>query len=86
MLQAAAPTIGIVGAFVCIVMLASPLATVRDVLATKSTASMPFAMTVAGFLNACSWAAYGLVVVSANRSVGNTPPPLFLSLSPPIAH
>jgi solute carrier family 50 protein (sugar transporter) len=50
--QAAAAPIGILGATACMVMLASPLATVREVLTSRSTASMPFAMTVAGFFNA----------------------------------
>jgi len=60
--QAAAAPIGILGATACMVMLASPLATVREVLTSRSTASMPFAMTVAGFFNAMSWTAYGVVV------------------------
>lgn len=58
----AAHPIGLFGACSCVSMLASPLATIRQVVATKSTASLTFPRTLASFVFALSWFTYGLAV------------------------
>mmetsp|Transcript_31038 Transcript_31038/g.67804 ORF Transcript_31038/g.67804 Transcript_31038/m.67804 type:complete len:545 (-) Transcript_31038:334-1968(-) len=60
-MQAAYP-IGLFGACSCVSMLASPLATIRTVIRTRSTASLTFPRTLASFIFALSWFTYGLVV------------------------
>lgn len=60
----AATVIGLTGCTLAVILMASPLATMRTVIASRNTSSMPFATSVAGFLNASSWAAYGLLVAN----------------------
>jgi len=59
---AAAPAIGLVGAASCVVLLASPLSTVKTVFETKSTSSMVFSICFASFWNSLSWVAYGAIL------------------------
>lgn len=59
---AVADGLGFVATIVCVVMFASPLSTLRTVLATKSSESMNLPMVTAGSLCAGSWLAYGLLV------------------------
>lgn len=40
----------------------SPLATIRRVVATKSSASMPFTMSVMNFFNSVCWIVYGVLI------------------------
>lgn len=61
--RAAAPAIGAFGAIFCFVLMASPLATVRTVIKTKSTASMPFPMVVGTFMDSLSWCLLGMIVL-----------------------
>jgi len=53
-------TLGLVGCFLAILTCASPLATIKNVLETKTTASMPFETSLVTLFNALSWASYGL--------------------------
>eukprot|EP00644_Phytophthora_capsici_P006555 jgi/Phyca11/48230/gw1.36.327.1 len=41
----------------------SPLATIRRVLRTKSTASMPFTLCLANFFNSVCWVVYAVIIV-----------------------
>jgi len=54
--------IGYLGCTLAIVLMSSPLAALGTVLRTKSTASMPFAQSIATFMNALSWSGYGLLI------------------------
>jgi len=54
--------IGYLGCSLAILLMASPLAALGTVLKTGSTASMPFAQSLATFMNAASWTGYGLLI------------------------
>ncbi|RLN56591.1 hypothetical protein BBJ28_00015510 [Nothophytophthora sp. Chile5] len=54
-------TLGYVGATINICMYASPLATVKGVLETKSSASLPINLCAMIFLNCCMWVATSIV-------------------------
>lgn len=54
--------VGYVAMGVCAVMFGSPLATVREVIATKNTELMPFPLIIAGFVNCLLWLLYGLIL------------------------
>ena len=60
--RAAARLLGGVGSAASLVVFASPLASLRRVLADRSTVSMPLPLTAAMFANAAAWAAYGGLV------------------------
>lgn len=57
--------VGYVAMGVCAIMFGAPLLTVREVLATKNTAVMPFSLIVAGFVNCLLWLLYGLILEDA---------------------
>ena len=52
-----------VGCGIVIVMFGGPLATLKTVWEEKSTASLPFAFSVASFANCLTWTAYGWCVI-----------------------
>jgi len=54
--------LGIFGSVLCVILFASPLSTMREVLATWNAASIYAPLTVATCVNCASWTAYGLVV------------------------
>eukprot|EP00898_Chlorokybus_atmophyticus_P001317 jgi/Chlat1/2186/Chrsp17S02748 len=54
--------IGLLGCTMAIILMGSPLAAMSTVIKEKSTASMPFAMSLATFCNAMAWSAYGALV------------------------
>lgn len=54
--------VGYVAMGVCAVMFGSPLATVREVIATKNAELMPFPLIIAGFVNCLLWLLYGLIL------------------------
>ncbi len=54
--------LGLYGSLICIVLFASPLATVRDVIATRNSASIYAPLTFAQVINCGTWTAYGLAV------------------------
>lgn len=56
--------IGIVGCGLAVLVMGSPLATLKSVIQTKSTASLPFTTSFMGFCNSLSWSAYGLLVAN----------------------
>ena len=56
-------TLGLVGVFVSILLMGSPLSTVSIVLKERRTDSMPFATSLMAFLNSLSWSLYGYMVV-----------------------
>ena len=56
--------IGLLGDFLAVLMMGSPLSTLFTVLNEKSTAAMPFMTSLATWGNAFSWSTYGLVVVN----------------------
>lgn len=58
----AANYIGLTGCTLAVVLMASPLATVKTVIKDKNTAAMPFATSLATLLNAVSWSGYGWLV------------------------
>jgi len=45
-----------------VILLSSPLAVMGKVIKEKSTAALPFGASLAGFLNASTWFAYGSLV------------------------
>jgi solute carrier family 50 protein (sugar transporter) len=55
-----AETVGLLSSAVSILMFASPLATLRTVLSTKSAASLPAPMVVVGLACTVLWTAYGV--------------------------
>ncbi|KAG7389816.1 hypothetical protein PHYBOEH_007211 [Phytophthora boehmeriae] len=54
-------TLGYIGATINICMYASPLATIKLVLETKSSASLPINLSCMIFLNCCMWVATSMV-------------------------
>lgn len=55
-------SLGLVGVFLSVILTGSPLSTVSTVLKERSTESMPFATSMAAFLNCLSWTLYGYYV------------------------
>eukprot|EP01084_Bolivina_argentea_P024952 46440_1 len=60
----AATILGTFGMTTAVVLMASPLAVVGTVIRNKSTASMPFIVSLAMTLNGATWGAYGWFVTS----------------------
>jgi len=54
--------LGYIGCILAVVLSGSPLATLKTVVKDKSTASLPFLPSLTTWLNALSWASYGLLV------------------------
>jgi len=54
--------IGSIGCVLAVILMGSPLSTLKTVFATKSTASLPFGTSFMGWCNSLSWSAYGLLV------------------------
>eukprot|EP00049_Salpingoeca_infusionum_P022473 m.370072 g.370072 ORF g.370072 m.370072 type:complete len:338 (-) comp52081_c0_seq1:214-1227(-) len=61
--ETALPIIGYTGDVLAVILMASPLATVKTVLQEKSTRALPFPVSMATFLNAASWTCYGYFVM-----------------------
>eukprot|EP00055_Hartaetosiga_balthica_P003580 m.8304 g.8304 ORF g.8304 m.8304 type:complete len:303 (+) comp3078_c0_seq1:225-1133(+) len=57
------PYIGLVGDVLAVILMASPLATIKTVIKEKSTRALPFAISFATLLNASSWTMYGSLVM-----------------------
>lgn len=55
--------LGLVGVCLSVILMGSPLATLRTVVREKSTNSLPFLTSATTFLNALSWALYGVIEV-----------------------
>lgn len=60
----AAHYIGLTGCTLAVILMASPLATLKTVIQTRNTSAMPFATSLATFMNASSWTGYGLLVAN----------------------
>ena len=56
--------IGVMGNLLAIVLLGSPLATLKTVLESKSTTSMPFSTSFLSLTTALAWVLYGALVVN----------------------
>mmetsp|Transcript_22538 Transcript_22538/g.20466 ORF Transcript_22538/g.20466 Transcript_22538/m.20466 type:complete len:235 (-) Transcript_22538:110-814(-) len=56
--------LGLLGCLLAVLMFASPLATIKEVIANKSTESIPFSISVTGWLNSLSWSLFGIIVVN----------------------
>ena len=56
--------IGSIGCVLAVVLMGSPLSTLQTVVASKSTAALPFFTSFMGWCNALSWSAYGLLVAN----------------------
>jgi solute carrier family 50 (sugar transporter) len=56
-------SLGLMGVFVSILLMGSPLSTVTTVLKEKKTDSMPFETSFTAFLNSLSWSLYGYLIV-----------------------
>lgn len=54
--------LGSIGCILAIILMGSPLATLKTVLTEKSTASLPFLTSFTGWCNALAWSSYGLLV------------------------
>ncbi|XP_072028769.1 sugar transporter SWEET1-like isoform X2 [Amphiura filiformis] len=61
-IESSLSTLGPVGICTMVMMFGSPLSTVAQVCRTKSTESVPFAMSLATFLTALEWLVYGRIV------------------------
>lgn len=59
---AAATHLGLLGTFLSIVMTASPLVTVKDIVRTKSAASMSFPFVSVCFVSCVLWTTFGLLI------------------------
>ena len=55
-------SLGLMGVFLSILLMGSPLSTVATVIREKKTDSMPFATSLTTFLNCLSWTSYGYIV------------------------
>jgi len=55
--------LGIVGDILVVIMFGGPLAVIKTVIATKSTAALPFGFTAASFVNCFLWTLYGTLVI-----------------------
>lgn len=55
--------LGILGDGIVIAMFGGPLVAIKTVLAEKSTRSLPFAFTIASFVNCALWSTYGIAVI-----------------------
>jgi len=58
----AATGIGLTGCTLAVILMSSPLATMKTVIRDKNTAALPFAPSLATFLNAVAWSGYGWLV------------------------
>jgi len=58
----AAHVIGLTGCTCAVLLMSSPLAVIRTIIKEKNTSAMPFATSLATFLNALSWSSYGYLV------------------------
>lgn len=63
-LNNAAYPLGMIGVGLSVILMGSPLATLRTVIVEKSTNSLPFATSITTFLNALSWSLYGIIEVN----------------------
>ena len=52
-----------IGNLIALSFFASPLSVMQTVLKERSTAAMPFAVSIASFANCLAWATYGLFVI-----------------------
>eukprot|EP01059_Diplonema_ambulator_P008743 TRINITY_DN18467_c0_g1_i2.p1 TRINITY_DN18467_c0_g1~~TRINITY_DN18467_c0_g1_i2.p1 ORF type:complete len:222 (+),score=33.03 TRINITY_DN18467_c0_g1_i2:77-742(+) len=55
--------VGLTGCIVIVLMMGGPLATIRQVISDRSTATLPFPTAAATFLNCSLWSLYGLLIV-----------------------
>eukprot|EP01010_Urceolus_cornutus_P001056 NODE_1570_length_844_cov_285.571069_g1220_i0.p1 GENE.NODE_1570_length_844_cov_285.571069_g1220_i0~~NODE_1570_length_844_cov_285.571069_g1220_i0.p1 ORF type:complete len:239 (-),score=33.25 NODE_1570_length_844_cov_285.571069_g1220_i0:71-787(-) len=55
-----ADQLGTIASVVCVAMFASPLITIKEVVQTKNSASLPLPLIVMGNLNCAAWMVYGL--------------------------
>ena len=56
--------LGLMGDFLAVLMMGSPLATLMTVIREQSTQAMPFATSLATFGNGLSWSLYGLIIAN----------------------
>lgn len=61
-IQKRADFVGYIGCALAVILMGSPLATLKTVIANKSTDSLPLSTSVVTFFNALSWTLYGLLV------------------------
>eukprot|EP01041_Mallomonas_annulata_P014044 gene14044-29891_t len=54
--------VGLIGCVLGLVVMGSPLATLRTVLTEQSTAALPFWTSLSGWMNSLSWLAYGVFI------------------------
>lgn len=54
--------IGIIGVAMAVILMGSPLAVIKTVLDTRSTAALPFYTSLMTFFNAFSWSLYGILI------------------------
>ena len=59
-----AAMLGSLGCVISICVMGSPLATIKNVVQDKSTASLPFFTSLTGWCNSLSWTAYGLFIAN----------------------
>lgn len=67
---AAANILGLYGCGVVVVMFSGPLVAIKQVVSEKSTKALPFAMTVATFVNCILWTTYGYGVLDDSYIYG----------------
>ena len=56
--------VGLLGCCLAVIVMGSPLATLKTVLTDKSTASLPFWTSISGWINSLSWLAYGIIIAN----------------------
>ena len=64
LLNNATYSLGMIGVCLSVILMGSPLATLRTVIEEKSTNSLPLATSIATFFNALSWSLYGTIEVN----------------------
>eukprot|EP01004_Peranema_trichophorum_P008070 NODE_6835_length_838_cov_54.369231_g6236_i0.p1 GENE.NODE_6835_length_838_cov_54.369231_g6236_i0~~NODE_6835_length_838_cov_54.369231_g6236_i0.p1 ORF type:complete len:233 (-),score=16.26 NODE_6835_length_838_cov_54.369231_g6236_i0:85-783(-) len=66
-----ASQLGLIASVICVAMFSAPLATVREVVRDKSSASLPTAVIVMSNLNCACWLAYGICLMNPYVYVPN---------------
>ena len=56
--------LGTLGCCLAVIVMGSPLATLRTVIRDRCTASMPFNTSLMAWCNALSWTLYGLIIAN----------------------
>jgi solute carrier family 50 protein (sugar transporter) len=72
--------VGYIGCALAVILMGSPLATLKTVISSKSTESLPLGTSLVTAANALSWTLYGILVAQDKMIFGPNSVGLFLAL------